>query len=127
MSLLLATFVVVGFAAIIEVLDLPEYAREVAALNRECFAVLGNDSLDDRTKESTLQRLAGRLFILLGILTGGSALALGGPLALVWALEAAGLASFSAVLTILQRLDFLAGATVVGLAAYLLVRRLRTS
>lgn len=127
MSVVLATFVVVGFAAIIELLDLPEHAREVAALNRECLGVLGDDSLDDKTKEATLQRNALRLFVLLGILTGGSVLALGAPLGVVWMAQATGVGSFSAVLSVLQRLDFLAAATLVGLVAYLLVRRLRRS
>jgi hypothetical protein len=56
------------------------------------------------------------------VLAGGSILALGGPLALVWGLEQIGLGSFQKVLAILQRLDFLAATVVVGLLGYLLAR-----
>jgi len=73
-----------------------------------------------------LQDHACRLVALLGILAGGSLLALGGPLAIVWGLERVGVGSSGAVLGILQRLDFLAATIVVGLVGYLIARRLRT-
>jgi hypothetical protein len=56
------------------------------------------------------------------VLAGGSILALGVPLALVWRLEQISLGSFQKVLAILQRLDFLAVTVVVGLLGYLLAR-----
>jgi len=127
MNLALALFVVVGFAGILEYLDLPERARSVGERSQDALAVLRNDSLSDREKEEALQSYAGRLFALLGILAGGSVLALGGPLAVVWGLERVGVGSFAAVLRILQRLDFLAATIVVGLLGYLLVRFLRSS
>ncbi|PSQ64637.1 MAG: hypothetical protein BRD25_03325 [Bacteroidetes bacterium QH_1_61_8] len=126
MNLALALFVVVGFAGTLEYLDLPEHARGVGERSRNALAVLRNDALDDREKEETLQNHARRLFALLGILAGGSVLALGGPLAIVWGLDRVGVGSFAAVLRILQRLDFLAATIVVGLLGYLIVRRLRT-
>jgi len=126
MTLALAIFVVVGFAGVLEYLDLPERARAVGERSRDALAVFRNDSLSDREKEEALQGHAGRLFALLGILAGGSVLALGGPLAVVWGLERVGVGSFAAVLRILQRLDFLAATIVVGLLGYLIVRRLRT-
>jgi hypothetical protein len=126
MNLALALFVVVGFAGTLEYLDLSEHARGVGERSRNALAVLRNDALDDREKEETLQNHARRLFALLGILAGGSVLALGGPLAIVWGLERVGVGSFAAVLRILQRLDFLAATIVVGLLGYLIVRRLRT-
>ena len=126
MTLALAIFVVVGFAGVLEYLDLPERARAVGERSRDALAVFRNDSLSDREKEEALQGHAGRLFALLGILAGGSVLALGGPLAVVWGLERAGVGSFAAVLRILQRLDFLAATIIVGLLGYLLVRSLRS-
>lgn len=126
MNLALAIFVVVGFAGVLELLRLPEHARAVGQRSQDAFAVLQNESLDDREKEEALQSHSRRLFVLLGILAGGSALALGGPLALVWGLERLGLGSFAAVLGILQRLDFLAATVVVGGLAYLLIRSLRS-
>ena len=127
MNLALAIFVVVGFAGVLEYLDLPERARGVGEQSKDALAVLRNDALDDREKEEALQGHARRLFALLGILAGGSALALGGPLAVVWGLERIGVGSFAAVLRILQRLDFLAATIVVGLLGYLLFRFFRSS
>jgi hypothetical protein len=126
MNLALAIFVVVGFAGVLELLSLPSHARAVGQRSQDAFAVLQDESLDDREKEEALQGHSRRLFVLLGILAGGSALALGGPLALVWGLERLGLGSFAAVLGILQRLDFLAATVVVGGLAYLLIRSLRS-
>jgi hypothetical protein len=126
MNLALAVFVVVGFAGTLELLNLPERARAVGQRSRDALAVLRDASLTDREKEEALQGHAQRLFALLGILAGGSVLALGGPLALVWGLERLGLGSFGAVLGILQRLDFLGATIVVGVLGYLLVRFFRS-
>lgn len=125
MSLLLAALVVVAFALTLEGLDLPDRAREVGARTRESLEVLRDASLEDRAKEAALRRNSLRLFRLLGLLAGGSLLALGLPLAGVWLLELAGVASLQAVLSTLERPDFLAGATAVGIAAYLAIRRAR--
>lgn len=125
MNLVLAIFVVVGFATGIEYLNLPTYAREVGRRNKDCLTVLRDTSLSDDEKEDALQRQARRLCVLLGILVGGSLLALGGPLALIWLLEQGGIGSLGGVLAILQRLDFLAGTAVVGVLTYLLLRSLR--
>lgn len=123
MSFLLAIFVVVAFAATIEGLGLPRRVREVVRRAGDCLTVLRDSSLDDGAKERALQRQAVRLFGLLGILAGGSLLALLLPLVGVWLLEALGVASLDRVLSVLERLDFLAGVTVVGVGAYVLLRR----
>lgn len=127
MSFLLAALVVVAFALAIERLELSERARETGRRARESLDVLRDPSLDDRQKEEALQEQARRLFGLLGILAGGSVLALGLPLAAVWLLELGGVASLEAVLDVLQRLDFLAGTAVAGVLAYLVVRKARGS
>ena len=127
MNLALAIFVVVGFAGVLELLSLPEHARAVGRRSQDAFAVLQDESLDDREKEEALQGHSRQLFALLGILGGGSVLALGGPLAIVWGLERLGVGSFAVVLRILQRLDFLGATIIVGLVGYLLVRSLRSS
>jgi hypothetical protein len=127
MNWILALLVVVGFAAVLELLHLPAHAQSVGHRSRECVGVLRNDALSDREKEAALQQQTKQLFRLLGILGGGSLLALGGPLGAVWLLEQVGVGRFSAVLAILQRLDFLAGTVVVGVLAYVLLARLRTS
>lgn len=125
MNIALAILVVVGFASTIDVLELPKHAQEVGRRNADCLAVLRDASLPDQDKEDKLQRHARRLFVLLGILVGGSVLALFLPLSTVWLLEQVGVGSFHSVLSVLQRLDFLAGTTVAGLLGYLLVRSLR--
>lgn len=127
MSWVLASLVVVGFAAVLEGLHLPHYAREVGHRARESLAVLRDESLEDREKERRMQRQALRLFALLAILVGGSLAAIGLPLLVVWILEQGGISSLGAVLEVLERWDFLAGATVVGGAAYWAFSRLRGS
>lgn len=127
MNFVLAVFVVVGFAVTIERLHLPARAREVGRHSTECLDVLRDDSLDDAAKEEALQQRARRLFVLLGLLAGGSLLALGLPLLGVWLVGQMGVGSFGGTLEMLQRLDFLAGTTVVGLLGYLLVQQVRAS
>lgn len=123
MSFLLAVLVVVGFAATIGRLDLASRTREVSRRARDCFEVLRDPSLDDDAKERRLRGHSVRLFGLLGILGGGSLLGLGVPLFGVWLLDRAGFASLDGVLAVLGRVDFLAGTAVLGLLAYVVVRR----
>jgi hypothetical protein len=127
MNVVLAVFVVVGFAVTIERLHLPARAREVGRHSTASLDVLRDDSLDDAAKEEALQNHSRHLFRLLGILTGGSALALGLPLGIVWLLGQGGIGSFGGTLAVLQRIDFLAGTTVVGLLAYFLVQQARNA
>jgi len=126
-SFLLAVMVVVVFALVLERLDLPERARETAARARESLDVLRDPELDDREKESALQEQSLRLFGLLGILLGGSLLALGVPLLAVWLLELVGVSSLDAVLGVLESPSFLLGTVVVGIAGWLVYRRLGAS
>jgi hypothetical protein len=123
MNVALALFVVVGFAAILGLLSLPARARAVGERSKDSLSVLRDDSMEDREKEQVLQKQSGRLFRLLGILTGGSILALGVPLGIVWLFGQVGVGSFWGTLAVLERLDFLAGVTVLGGLGYLLVRR----
>ena len=127
MNIVLAAGVVVGFAVIIERLRLPGHARQVGRHSTTCLRVLRDDSLDDAAKETALQNRARELFGLLGRLVGGSALALGLPLGGVWLLGHAGIGSFGETFATLQRIDFLAVTTAVGLLAYVLVQRTRAS
>lgn len=123
-SFLLAAMVVVVFALVLERLDLPEKARETGKRARRSLAVLRDPSLDDREKESALQEQSLRLFGLLGILLGGSLLALGLPLLVVWLLGLAGISSLGAVLAVLESPSFLLGTIVVGAVGYLAYRKL---
>lgn len=124
MDVVWALLVVVTFAVLIERLGLPDRAREVARRSRDCLDVVRDASLDDAAKEERLRRQSLRLFGLFGRLAGGSLLALALPLAAVWLADRAGLASTAAVLSVLERVDFLVGVTVAGGIAYLLARAL---
>ena len=126
MNVTLAMVVVVGFAAVLEWLRLPSHAKDVGQRSQDCLGILQNNSLTDREKENALQEQTKHLFRLLGILGGGSLLALGLPLGLVWGVTQLGMGTFSAVLSILQRLDFLAGTVIAGVIAYALVSTLRS-
>jgi hypothetical protein len=125
MSLLWALFVVVGFAALLHVCRLPAYAREVGHRGRACLEVVRDPTMDDRAKEEALQGHARRLFVLLGILGGGSILALGLPLGAVWLLDLGGVASLPRVWATLERVDFLLGTVIAGTLAYLVLRYVR--
>lgn len=123
MSVLLAALVVVTFALSVAWLDLPARAREVGARSLEGLDALRDPGLDDRAKEEALRRVALRLFGLLGLLVGGSVLALGLPLLGVWLLELGGVSSLESVLAMLERPDFLAAATGGGLLIFLAGRK----
>lgn len=122
MNFILALFVVVAFAATLEYLGLPGHARAVGNRSSRSLKVLRDDSLGDREKEEVLQDQSGELFRLLGILVGGSALALGLPLGIVWVLGQVGIGSFWGTIDVLERIDFLVGVTLVGGLGYLAFR-----
>ena len=67
--------------------------------------------MGDDEKERILRDQSLHLFALVGILAGGSALAIVLPLGVVWLLEVIGVASLAAVLSTLGAIDFLAGTT----------------
>lgn len=123
MALVWASLVVVTFAVTIERLELPDRAREVGRRSSECLDLLRDPSVADDVKEEGLRRQALRLFGLFARLAGGSLTALALPLGVVWLLDAAGLASLPDVLSVLERIDFLVGVTVVGIATYAWMRR----
>lgn len=126
MTVLLAVFVVVTFAVTIDQLSLADRAREVGARSSDALGVLRDPALTDDRKEEALQRESIVLFKLLGVLAGGSLLALLVPLAVVWLLGQLGVSSLGEVLDVLERLDFLAAVTIVGTALFLIRRRLRS-
>lgn len=105
MDVVWAVGVMVGLAATIEALSLPDRAREVARRGRTCLEAVRDPAPEDAAKEERLQRHALRLFGLFGLLAGGSLLAIGLLLGAVRGLDLVGWASFPDVL---ERLDFLA-------------------
>lgn len=122
MNFVLALLVVVGFAVALESFNLPAHSQTVWQRSKTCLEVLRDRSLEDREKEMRLREQALHLFRLLGLLVGGSVLALGPSLFVVWLLEQVGVGSLQGTLTVLERIDFLASVTCVGLLGYLLLR-----
>ncbi len=123
MNLLGATLVVIVFAILVHLLGLVPRTMEVVARSRESTAVLKDPKLDDDAKEKALQGLAMRLFVLLGFLIVGSAVALLAPVGMIWLLDIAGMVSLDGVLDMLQRWEFLIAATILGVGIYLAVWR----
>lgn len=124
MSLVLAVMVVVTFGFTVDRLGLVDHTREVVARARECLQVLRDASLSDREKERALRDHARGLFRLMGVLVGGSAVAILLPLGVVWLLDEAGLWSLGAVLDVLERPDFLGATAVIGLVLFVVARRI---
>lgn len=118
MSLLLATLVVVVFSVLLQRMHVASHAREATQQASRTASLIRDPLLTDRDKERELRRNAGRLFRLSAAIAGLCLLALILPLAGVLGLDRLGWVSGTEVLAILQRLDFLAGATVVGTASY---------
>ena len=127
MSLALAVGVVLGFAGVLHLLELPARAAEVGRRSGEALEILRDRELDDGAKERALRRHSVRLFALMGVLLGESALALGLPLGVVWLLDRAGLGSLAAVWGVLESPAFLAATVVGGTALWLVGRRLGRS
>lgn len=123
MSLFLAVLVVVAFAVVVQWTGVVTRAGEAVRRARGSYAVVADRSLSDDQKERRLKEEAPRLFGLLGGILGGSALALGLPLALIWLGDRLGLVSLAGVMAILVRVDFLVAVTVVGILAAWWIRR----
>lgn len=124
MNWLGASLMVVIFAMLIHLVKMVQFSIEVVQQSKRSVAVMLNSELDDDAKEVALRSHAVNLFTLLILLIAGSAVALLAPVGLIWILDLAGFFSFKGVLEILQRWDFLVGATIVGIGIYLVLRKL---
>lgn len=122
MNLLLAVLVVLVFAILLARLRVGRLTRQVVNQGQKGFAILRDPALEDAEKEEALQRSALRLFGLFGAITGLSVTALVLPLGGIWLMQRVGIASLDGVLIILERWDFLLGATVLGTATYYMSR-----
>lgn len=118
MSLILATLVVVTFAVLLERLSVAGRARAVADRASTSLLVLRESRLSDDEKERALRRNAVYLFGQSGMIIGLSLLALSLPLGGVWLMDQAGWVAMSEVVAVLQRIDFLLAATLIGAGAY---------
>lgn len=122
-NLILALLVVAAFAGIVEWTRITTDVQDAVRGAQGTYSVLSDPSLTDDQKESRLRQEAPRLFGLLGRIVFGSFLALGLPLGALWALDRLGLISFSEVLAILVRFDFLLAVSALGILALWWMRR----
>lgn len=119
-NFVLAVFVVVTFAVLINRLGLIGRLRAVKKHSEKSLRTLGSSSLSDQEKEKVFRNQARRLFTLLIILIGGNFLAIGLPFSVIWSLEQMGMGSVSGTLSVLSQIEFLTGVFVFGLAIYLI-------
>ena len=123
MDLFGAILVVILFVVLVDVLNIVARAREVVVIARESASVMQNPALDDDTKEASIQKNTLRLAYLLLLLVGGFTVSLVAPMAVVWVAELAGLLSLDGVFAMLIRWDFMLGATVFGVVAFVVLAR----
>ena len=113
-----AVVVVIVVAILLDVFGLVKRTGEVVSIGRLAATTLRDTKLSDAEKERQMQRNSLQLFRLLGVLIIGSAAALLAPLALIWLADFVGLLSFSGVLDMFLRWDFIIAGTILGVAAY---------
>jgi len=119
MNVVGAALVVVLFAVLLHIIGLVARTREVLSIGHRAAATMRDTALTDAHKERLMQQNSLRLFRLLAELLLGTAIALLGPLALIWLAQLAGWVTVEGVLAMFLRWDFIAGATVLGIAAYI--------
>lgn len=125
MNLLGCLIVILLFVFLIRRLNLVAYVHEVTARSRDAATIFRDPNLSDDEKEARMQKHSLRLLVLFVILVTGSAVALFAPIGVIWLLDLAGLFSLDGVLHTLMRWDFIAATTVLGIAVYFIVKRLR--
>lgn len=119
MNILGATLIVIVFAVLLHLLGLVQRTREVLTIGREASNTLRDTTISDSEKERRMQQSSLRMFRLLALLIIGTAVALTAPLALLWTMQFAGLLSVENVLQMFVRWDFIVGASILGIAAYI--------
>lgn len=123
MALAGAVFLVIGFVLLVRMFGLVGKCRHVFDLVQSSVAVLRDPSLDDDARERALQSHAKQLFGLFFLLTAGAVLALALPAGLIWLLDVLRVVSLRAVLEMTLSWQFLTATTLLGAAAWRLMRR----
>jgi len=111
-----ATFIVIGFAMIINVLGLVEKSMKVIATCRDSVRVLSDRSLDDDHKEAAMQANAKILGWFFLVFLVGGAVALVAPTAVIWLLDFFGLISFDAVMEAILSIEFIVVGSLLAVA-----------
>ena len=124
MEIVGAVLVVIVFAALLHVFRTVEFTKQVTQIAHGSVETIRSSELNDRQKESIVQKNTVQLLRLLGILVVTSIAALVLPLVLVWLLALAGLWSYDAVQAMLLSWEFIIAAAFIGVAAYYAIARL---
>lgn len=122
-----ASLLVIGFVIVCRVFRLVESARRVFSVSGAAFAVMGDPTLDEDSKERAMQRHAIHLFGLFLRLVIGGGLALALPIGTLWIAERAGWISLQASLETGLSLPFILVVTAVSILAWLGWKRLRAN
>lgn len=125
MVLVVTALSVLAFLVAFGALGVVAKAREAITISRAAGQVMGDSGLDDDAKEAAVQKAALSLmksFVGLLARIAGILLAAYAP---IFAADRAGLASETAVLDFMLRLDVIVVTTVVVIAAVWLLARLR--
>jgi hypothetical protein len=118
-----ALLLVAGVIALIKVSGLFPRALQAVRTSKGAFDVISDPQLPDERKESLLQKYSLSLLRSFGdlLIRGAGSIAI--PLALLWALEFAGVLSLKAVLDLTLSWPFLLGSAIVAVAALRLFGR----
>lgn len=110
-----ALLLVAGFVILCRAFGLIPGTRRVLTVARQSFAVIGDASLPDETKEKVLQAHALRLFRLFGLLFAGGLGAAALPLAGLWGADRYGVFSWDDVVATTLSWPFLSLSVLAGL------------
>lgn len=114
MTVVLAAGVAAVSAFLLDRFRIPTHVGRVISRASHCRQLFADPTLSDLEKERGLREQSVRLFGLFVRIAGGSAVAIGAPLAAVVGLQAAGVTSASAVVATLISPGFLVAAFSVG-------------
>jgi hypothetical protein len=119
-----ATFLVLGFIAVLKALRVVENSLRAISITNRAVADFRSGELDDDAKESALQAHARHLFVLFFLITVGGLAAVFVPLAVIWVLDRLQLLSLDDVLQATLSWQFILASTAI-IAVILFAKRSR--
>jgi hypothetical protein len=111
MDYVAATFLVLGFIAVLKLLKVVENSTRVIRITNQAVVDFRSSDLDDDAKETAMQGYARRLFVLFFLVTVGGVAAIFVPLAVIWGLDRMQLLSLNNVLRATLSWQFIVAST----------------
>ncbi len=111
MDYVAATFLVLGFIALLKVLKVVENSARVIRITKQAVVDLRSSKLDDDAKETAMQAHAKGLFVLFLLVTVGGIAAIFVPLAVIWGLDRMQLLSLDSALKATLSWQFIVAST----------------